>query len=262
VGLALATMPCFACVGLGQTPPLVVAGVVAALWMFSTGRDRLAGAALALAVVKPQLAVVVVPALLLWGARRGRWGAVAGFAATLGGLCLVSTLARPDWPVAMLAAPSRIPIPTAIDPRVGVTWLSACRALGLSGAGLAAAYLAGATAAALVALRAAWSRAADALDVAALGLLAAFFAAPYALGYDLAALLVPLAALARGRSARARVAVAAVAVLGPYWHLAAVSAGLWQTTLLAWPVALAGVWAALALRPPLQSPATTAALGA
>jgi hypothetical protein len=142
----------------------------------------------------------------------------------------------------MLRAPGRIPLPTALDPSVGVTWLSALRTLGLSGLPLALAYSAVSLPAALFAFRAAWVHSSDAITPVALGLLACFFVSPYALGYDLAVLLVPLSAVLPRLSRRATVGVVPVALLGPYWHLSAVGAGLWQVTLFAWPVALAGLW--------------------
>ncbi len=95
-------MPCYACVRLGQTPPLVIAGLVAALVFLERGHDRAAGVALAWAVVKPQLAVVAVPAALLWSCRRGRWGVLSGFSATLAALSLSAAWIVPDWPIEML----------------------------------------------------------------------------------------------------------------------------------------------------------------
>ena len=136
VGLALGLMPCFISVRLGQTPPLVLAGLVAAASLLKSRRDRLAGAALAWAVVKPQLAVIAVPAALLWAARRRRWGVVSGFALTLAALGVLSALIVPDWPAEMFLAPGRVPLPTALDPSVGVTWLSVLRTLGASDVGL------------------------------------------------------------------------------------------------------------------------------
>ena len=66
-------MPCYACVRLGQTPPLVIVGLVAAL-LFLEPAATARGVALAWAVVDPQLAVVAVPAALLWACRRSRSG--------------------------------------------------------------------------------------------------------------------------------------------------------------------------------------------
>jgi hypothetical protein len=246
VALALGLMPCLCCIRLGQTPPLVLAGLVAALLLLRHGRDRSAGAALAWAVVKPQLAVVAVPAALFWAARRGRWGVLAGFAATLGILGFVSALFLPDWPLEVIRAPSLLPVPTAVDASVGVTWISVLRTLGASGAWLAAGYAFAALPAAFVAFRAAWDRSRDAADADAvgLGLLAAFFVSPYALGYDLAVLVVPLALLLPRLPPRGLASALAVAVLVPYWQLSALNAGLWQVTFFAWPLALAGLWAA------------------
>ena len=239
VALALGLMPCYASVQLGQTPPLVLAGLVSAACLLRQGRDRLAGAALAWAVVKPQLAVVAVPAALLWAARRGRWNVVSGFAAMLASLAFGSALVVPSWPREMLLAPTRVPLPTALDPSVGVTWLSVLRTFGASGSVLALGYAVVALLAAFTAFRAAWDRDRPATDALALGLIAAFFVAPYALGYDLAILVFPLVLLAPRLPAWALV----VAFLAPYWHLAAVHAGAWQVSFFAWPVILVLAWA-------------------
>jgi Glycosyltransferase family 87 len=242
VALALGLMPCYACVRLGQTPPLVIVGLVAALCLLERGHDRAAGAALAWAVVKPQLAVVAVPAALLWAGRRGRWGVLSGFSATLAALSLSAALIVPDWPVEMLRAPSRIPLPTTLDPSVGVTWLAALRTCGAAGIALWSGYLLVALPAALLALRAAWHPAREAADAVSLGVLASFFVAPYALGYDLAVLVVPLVVLLPRLSPRAMLWTLTIAAVVPYWHLSAVNAGLWQVTFLVWPVALAGLY--------------------
>lgn len=256
VALALGLMPCYASVRLGQTPPLVIAGLVGAAWLLGRGRDRAAWAALAWAVVKPQLAVVAVPAVLLWSARRGRWGVVGGFAAALAALGLAAALVVPDWPLEMLRAPSRVPLPTALDPSVGVTWLSVVTTLGLSGRWRVLGYLAAALPAALAALWAGWDRTRDpdrpAIDAVAAGLIAAFFAAPYALGYDLAVLVVPLVVLLPRLPAGAGAAVVAVAAVGPYAHLAAVAAGVWQVTFFAWPAAAGALWVMAARAGPVS----------
>lgn len=244
VALGLGLMPCYASVQLGQTPPLVLAGLVAAAWLLRLGRDRAAGVALAWAVVKPQLAVVAVPAALVWAARRGRWGVVGGFVVALVAFGLAAALIVPDWPVEILRAPSRVPLPTALDPSVGVTWLSVLRTLGVSGPFLVAGYAAAALPAVFAAARAAWDRDRPATDAIALGLIAAFFVAPYALGYDLAVLVFPLLVLLPRLSPRATPWAVAVATAAPYAHLAAVNAGVWQVTFFAWPLALAAAWGA------------------
>ncbi|HEX2517869.1 MAG TPA: glycosyltransferase 87 family protein [Chloroflexota bacterium] len=63
-------------------------------------RDALAGALLALAFVKPSLALLPAGALLLWCGWQGRRGALLGAILTGGALVAASVLALPGWPAA------------------------------------------------------------------------------------------------------------------------------------------------------------------
>jgi hypothetical protein len=74
---------------LGQPALLVAAGVAACLALLRRDRDWAAGAVLALVVLKPQLALLVPPALLV----AGRWRAFAGAAVAIGLLAAASALA-------------------------------------------------------------------------------------------------------------------------------------------------------------------------
>jgi hypothetical protein len=67
------------------------------LWAASKNRPVLAGVALAFATMKPQLAALVVPVVILWWLRQRRWPAVAGFALALAALAGVSFLILPSW---------------------------------------------------------------------------------------------------------------------------------------------------------------------
>ena len=65
---------------LGQ-PGLLVYGLhVLALWAFARRRDALAGAALALSTIKPQMGFLLIPFLLLVGLSLRRWRFLAAFA--------------------------------------------------------------------------------------------------------------------------------------------------------------------------------------
>lgn len=242
VALALTLMPCYYSVQLGQTAPLVLLFLVATWRLLDRGRDWAAGIALAWLTVKPQLTVVVIPAVLILSVRRGRWGVVAGFAVTLAALGLTCTWLFPSWPVEMVLATRRIPIPTAINPSVGVTWLSVLRSVGVSGTPLALGYVSAALPAAALALAAAWDRVRPVPDVMGIGVLAAFFIAPYSLGYDLAVLLFPMLVFLSGLSGRAALWLLAVAAVGPYLNLAAVVRGVPQFTLFWLPAGLAILW--------------------
>lgn len=82
---------------LGQLALLVFVLLVLALWALAHGRDRLAGVALALTTIKPQIVFLVIPFLLLWGISQQRWGFIRAFVLALGGLAAASFLALPDW---------------------------------------------------------------------------------------------------------------------------------------------------------------------
>lgn len=82
---------------LGQ-PGLVVYFLhVLALWGLYKKNDRLAGFALALSTIKPQMGFLIVPFLLLWGLRVKRWNFVGGFVVTFGVLMGLSFLLVPTW---------------------------------------------------------------------------------------------------------------------------------------------------------------------
>ncbi|MBN1201177.1 MAG: DUF2029 domain-containing protein [Anaerolineae bacterium] len=82
---------------LGQPGLVVYLLQVLTLWALANRRDRLAGAALALSTIKPQMGFLLVPLLLVWGARFRRWRLVRSFAAVWSGLMLVSFVLEPGW---------------------------------------------------------------------------------------------------------------------------------------------------------------------
>lgn len=87
--LAAAFFPVLFALRLGQVVPIVLAAVAVAYWLLRRDRDRLAGLVLLLLALKPQLAILVPPALLLAGRRRafltfGAGAALIGVAAAAG----------------------------------------------------------------------------------------------------------------------------------------------------------------------------------
>jgi hypothetical protein len=175
----------------GQTPILILFLAAAAWRLLDAGRDLAAGAALAFLTTKPQLALVVVPALGIWAARQGRWDVVKGLAATLAALCLLCTLVLPSWLPEMLGATRRTLPPTEYFPWLGNTWFLILRTLGARGLGLWATYLMVAIPALVLVLRSALATDRPHHDVMALGLLATFLVVPYGRDYDFPVLLIP-----------------------------------------------------------------------
>lgn len=82
---------------LGQVSILIFALMVGALLFLRAGREIGAGICLALATSKPQMAFLLVPALLLWGLGQRRYRFAFSFAATLGVLLLLPFVVQPDW---------------------------------------------------------------------------------------------------------------------------------------------------------------------
>lgn len=82
---------------LGQPGHVVYFLEVLTLWGLARRRDSLAGVALAVSTMKPQMGYLLVPLLLLWAARARRWQFVWAFAATFGGLMLASFALEPGW---------------------------------------------------------------------------------------------------------------------------------------------------------------------
>lgn len=82
---------------LGQFAGLIFFGTALLLWALSRGRDVAAGILLALITIKPQMSVLLIPALLWWGVGRQRWRFLASAAATMFLLLAISFLLLPNW---------------------------------------------------------------------------------------------------------------------------------------------------------------------
>lgn len=82
---------------LGQPAIIVYFLEVVTLWALVKKRDRLAGVALALSTIKPQMGFLIVPFLLLWALRGRRWQFIAAFVGALGLLLLASFILLPSW---------------------------------------------------------------------------------------------------------------------------------------------------------------------
>lgn len=82
---------------LGQLVIMVFLFLVLALWALTRRHDRLAGVALALTTIKPQVIFLVIPLLLLWAMSQRRWRFVGAFSLTVMTLLGASFLALPTW---------------------------------------------------------------------------------------------------------------------------------------------------------------------
>jgi hypothetical protein len=227
-----------------QTAPLVLLLTAMTWWSLGHGRDWLAGMALAALTIKPQLTFVIVVGILLWSARCRRWQVIQAFAVTLVLFCLASTILFPGWPLAMIDAPRRIPLPTAIRPQIGVTWPSIVRSLGLVKWPFGIAYASLAIPAAAAAVLASRRQDARPIDAIGGGAIAAFAMAPYAQFYDFPVLLVPLFGLLGNRQPSPPVFALVLAfIVLPYLNFLALGIARWPPCTFAWvPATLAVAW--------------------
>lgn len=82
---------------LGQPGLLVYFLEILALFALAKQRDSVAGVALALSTIKPQMGYLLIPFLILWGLWSKHWRFVGMFLAAFLGLMLGSFLLNPTW---------------------------------------------------------------------------------------------------------------------------------------------------------------------
>ena len=87
---------------LGQLAGVVALLQIGALEGLRLRRDHLAGAALALSTIKPQMALLILPLVLFWAVCQRRWKVVTGFVFVLGALIVIPLIWLPAWPAAWL----------------------------------------------------------------------------------------------------------------------------------------------------------------
>ncbi len=113
---------------LGQPGLFVYWLEVLALWAIVRQRDNLAGVALALSTLKPQMGFLIVPFILLWALRYRRWRLLIAFTATMLLLLGASFLLQPGWLGDWLAQLGLYPSYTALGSPV---WIIVIHYLGL-----------------------------------------------------------------------------------------------------------------------------------
>jgi hypothetical protein len=105
---------------LGQVSHLVFFLEVLAIWALARERQSLAGVALALSAIKPQMGYLIIPFLLLWGLRERHWRFVGTFVAGFGLLLVGSFVLQPSWVGDWLAEIGRYQSYTAVGSPVWV----------------------------------------------------------------------------------------------------------------------------------------------
>jgi hypothetical protein len=88
---------------LGQLALVVAALQIGSLEAIHRKHDALAGGLLAVSLVKPQMAVLLLPFLLLWGGAQRRWSLLIAFGISLAALVIVPMVWLPSWPASWLS---------------------------------------------------------------------------------------------------------------------------------------------------------------
>ena len=105
---------------LGQPGLLVCFLEILAIWAIFRSRDRLAGVALAISTLKPQMGFLIVPFFLLWSLSYRRWQFLVAFVLTMIVLLLTSFLFQPSWLSDWLAQLGLYPTYTALGSPVWI----------------------------------------------------------------------------------------------------------------------------------------------
>jgi hypothetical protein len=84
---------------LGQFSIIVFLSVIIAIWGLIHGKEKIAGAILPLATIKPQMVFLLIPFVLLWAWRQKRWTFITAFGVSMLILLLTSLIWLPDWPL-------------------------------------------------------------------------------------------------------------------------------------------------------------------
>jgi len=112
IGLVLAAgfVPGLVALRLGQCTGLLLLGIVGFLWAEQNRKDLLAGAALALLMIKPHVTFLLWPAVLWWAFRNRRPGVLAGWIGALLAGSIVALVFTPQafaGYLAMMAGPQQ-----------------------------------------------------------------------------------------------------------------------------------------------------------
>jgi Glycosyltransferase family 87 len=114
--LSVGFLPTFFALRMGQISPLILLALVGFLYFERRGQGALAGAALAVATIKPHLVLVYGAAVLLWAIHRRRWSVLLGGATALTALIGVALAFNPEvlhqYAIAMRERPPQFLSPT------------------------------------------------------------------------------------------------------------------------------------------------------
>ncbi len=104
----------------GQFAVIEALLMVGALLAIKRGNEPLGGILLGLSIVKPQMAVFLIPFVLLWAGWARRWSIVIWGVGTIGTLIAVSILLLPDWPIMWMRQLLEYPTYTDLGPPISI----------------------------------------------------------------------------------------------------------------------------------------------
>lgn len=82
---------------LGQVGTLIYAVQIISIWALYRKYDVVSGVALAVSTMKPQMALFILPFLLLWALKARRWRLLVAFGAAFTVFMLISFVLQPTW---------------------------------------------------------------------------------------------------------------------------------------------------------------------
>lgn len=82
---------------IGQITALVLLGMLLSIWCLDRHLDLLAGAALLLAVIKPQIAYFFLLIVLIWIIQQQRWKVIGGFLISASASLIIFWIFEPSW---------------------------------------------------------------------------------------------------------------------------------------------------------------------
>jgi hypothetical protein len=97
VAWAITFYPSIRGIFLGQVGTLIVCLQLIIIWALVKHHDIVAGIAIALTTIKPQIGIFLIPFLILWALRFGRWHFLISSVVTMAILMGASFLLEPSW---------------------------------------------------------------------------------------------------------------------------------------------------------------------
>lgn len=181
-----------------QTGIIIFTLLVATLTAIRKGQWSWAGLWLALLLIKPNITLILVIAIVVWLIRRGRWQPFIVMCLVLAGLLIASTAATPDWYKPLLLPGFGKGLVYALDGpnsivavRIHTTLIDWLKLLEINGNWRIGIYIVAIIIGVLSTVFVVW-RSNSLMKVVIISLLVSFAVTPYSLQYDFPLLTFPL----------------------------------------------------------------------